>query len=106
MVLRALSWSDCLIIGIQLVILWNYLGVGSDKEEVFAESLRLMKGPLFIVGTLVLGLFIPLILHLFVLTGGDMASLRVITGVLLVIGGISLRFSVIRAGVYLPRHSL
>lgn len=106
MALRALSWSDILIIVIQLIILWNYLGVSSNKEATFSESLRLLKGPLFIVGALVLGLFLPLFLHLVAVTGGSLVGLGVITGILLIIGGLSLRFSIIRAGVYLPRHSL
>jgi polysulfide reductase chain C len=106
MALRALSWSDVLIIVIQLVILWNYLSVGSNKEATLSESLRLFIKPLFIVGTLILGLLVPLLLHVFVLTGGKVAGLGMMTGILLVVGGISLRFSVLRAGVYLPRHSL
>lgn len=106
MAFRVLSWSDVFIILTQLIVLWNYLGVSSNKETTFSESLRLMKRPLFIVGTLILGLFLPLLLHLLVLTGGKMMGLGLITGILLIIGGISLRFSIVRAGVYLPRHSL
>ncbi len=104
--LPVLSWYDLAIICMQLIILWTYLGANAKKEITISESLRLMKRPLFIVGTLILGLFLPLLLHLFVIAGGEPQGLVVITGVLLVIGGISLRFSVIKAGVYLPRHSL
>lgn len=104
--LMVLSWYDLAIIGIQLIILWTYLGASSNGETTFSESLRLMKRPLFIFGTLIFGLLLPLLLHLFAIIGGKMPGFEVITGMLLVIGGISLRFSVVRAGVYLPRHSL
>lgn len=106
MTFHLLSWSDVIIILTQLVILWNYLGTSSAKEPSFSESLRLLKGPLFIVGTLILGLLLPLLLHVIAISGTKVAGLGVITGILLIVGGISLRFSIVRAGVYLPRHSL
>ena len=104
--LLVLSWYDLVLIGIQLIILWTYLGARSKVETTFSKSLRLMKRPLFIFGTLILGLLLPLFLHIFAIMGGKMPGFGVITGILLVIGSISLRFSVIRAGVFLPRHTL
>ncbi len=106
MALRLLSWADVVIIVTQLIILWNYVGVKSNREAVFRESLRLFKRPLFSVGTLTLGLIIPLLLHLLVITGGRETGLALIAAILLIVGGICLRFSVVRAGVYVPRHSL
>ena len=103
---RILAWMDVFIIVTQLVILWNFLGVKSDKGTTFSESLRLLKGPLFTVGTLLVGLLLPLVLHLFVVTGGKSMGLGTMTGILLITGGICLRFAIVRAGVYLPRHSL
>lgn len=104
--LRRLSWSDVLIIATQLIILWNYVGVSTNREAAFRASLRLFKRPLFTVGTLALGLVIPLLLHLLAITGGQGNGPATIAAILLIIGGICLRFSVVRAGVYLPRHSL
>ncbi len=106
MALRILSWADIFIIITQLIILWNYLGVPSTKEPAFSESLRLMRRPLFIVGTLILGLLLPLLLHLLVLSGGKNMGLGLMIGIFLILGGITLRLSIVRAGVYLPRHSL
>jgi formate-dependent nitrite reductase membrane component NrfD len=108
MVLRALSWSDIPIIVIQLILLWSYLGMSSNKIPTFSESLILFKKPLFIVGTLILGLILPLLSHGMAMMGGKGMSpwMGFMTGILLIIGAISLRFSILRAGVYLPRHSL
>ena len=108
MTLRVLSWSDIFIIATQLVILWNILSMSSANEYVLSESLRLFRGPLFIVGTLILGLILPLLFHIFAITSGRLmgSGNGVIVAILLIIGGILLRFSVVRAGVYVPQHSL
>ncbi len=106
MTLRVLSWSDIFVIATQLVILWNILSMSSAKEYVLSESLRLFRGPLFIVGTLILGLILPLSFHIFVLMSGKVIGPweGVTIGILLITGGILLRVSVVRAGVYLPTY--
>lgn len=104
--LRALSWSAAFLIITQLIMLWSYLDISLNKGDFFSESLRLFKRPLFIIGTLILGLILPLLLLIFGIAGGKVMELGFISGIFLIIGGFSLRLSILRAGVYLPRHSL
>ncbi len=104
--LRALFWSAAFLIFAQLILLWSYLGMSPDKGAAVTESLRLMRGPSFMVGTLLLGLLLPLALLIFGIMGGSAVGTGAPAGVLLIIGGVTLRFSILSAGGYLPRHSL
>ena len=104
--LRVLLWAAAFLIVAQLILLWSYLGMSSNKGAVFSESLRLMKGSLFIVGVLLLGLFLPLLLLVFGIASGKVIAPGVISGIFLIMGGFSLRLSILHAGEYLPRYSL
>ena len=91
--LRALSWSGIFLIATRLVMIRSYLGTGSDKEASFSQSTRIVKGPLFIAGTLILGLPAPLVLFIVGIAGGEaLLGLAMISGAFLIIRGVHYDF--------------
>ena len=79
-----------------------YLEIVRQAGVTAAMSVRLLKTPMFILGAIIAGMLVPLGLLVYSAFLTDAATLRVlagITAVLLLSGGLFLRYSVIRAGV-------
>lgn len=103
--LRTLVIAEVILILVQLVVLATYLEIAKSGEVSVVESVRSLKTPLFISGVIALGLVVPLGLLFGIAVASDISVLSGLawaTGTLLLIGGILLRYSIIRAGVYLP----
>ena len=93
------------LIFMQLLVLGIYLEIARHSGVSAAESVRLLKTPLFIGGTILVGLLAPSGLLFYNLVLSDTLALSVLAGVssvFLLVGGLLLRYSIIRAGVY-PR---
>lgn len=94
-----------LIINILLIII--YLWQASRREEVGKQSvLQQIHGqsaPMFWVGIVALGIAIPAIVSLVALATGEVNSAVLISGVVCeIIGGLSLRYCVLKSGAYKP----
>lgn len=107
--LRRLVIAEVILVLMQLVGLGIYLEIAKHGGVSSVESIRSLKRPVFFGGVIIIGLIIPLCLlfcgavasDIFVLT-----SLAGAAGILLLVGGILLRYSIIRAGVYLRLYSI
>lgn len=107
--LKKLSWLFVFILGAQLAIEGSFLCMDAERGSALAASLRVFKRPLFVALTIVLGIVVPLLFHILVVAREDGVSPTgggALVGALMIAGSMALRFSVVRAGVYLPRHSL
>ncbi len=96
------------LILLHLLALGSYLEIARHSGASSAESVHLLKTPLFIGGASILGLLVPLGLLAYSLVVSDMLVLTILAGVssvLLLTGGLFQRYSIIRAGVYLPLYS-
>lgn len=90
---------------LQLLMLGAYLEVARHGNRSAAESVGLLKMPLFIAGVVVIGLLVPLGLLFYGAMATDLLStLAVIAGILLLAGGVLLRYSIVRVGVRLPLY--
>ena len=97
-----LDAGDLVLIFLLLVVLGAYLEIVRQSGVTASASIHLLKTPLFIGGVIILGLLLPLGLLIFSIFVSDalvLRSLAGITSVLLLAGGLFLRYSVIRAGV-------
>ncbi len=105
--LRTLVIAEVILILMQLVVLGAYLEIAKYGVISTIESVRSLKTLFFIVGVIIIGLIIPLCLLSGTAVASDLSALFIlawVAGMLLLIGGILLRYSIIRAGVYLPLH--
>ncbi|MFC1815756.1 NrfD/PsrC family molybdoenzyme membrane anchor subunit [Thermodesulfobacteriota bacterium] len=106
---HALMIVEIVTIVMQLLMLGAYLEIAIRGGVSVAESVRLLKTPLFIVGVIIVGLMMPLALlsYGFAVSAVSILSIAAGTaGILLLIGGILLRYTIIRAAVYLPLYSV
>lgn len=102
-----LGAGDIVFIFLLLVMLGAYLEIVRQSGITARASISLLKTPLFIGGVILLGLLVPLGLLLYAIFVTDAFTLRItagITAVLLLAGGLLLRYSVIRAGVRIAVH--
>jgi formate-dependent nitrite reductase membrane component NrfD len=63
--------------------------------------MRILKGniaPVFWLLVVLLGIIIPIIM----LFATDATAVFIISGILIIIGGVALRYSILKAGVYSP----
>ncbi len=98
--------SRWLLIANALLII-VYLWQASKREVVgmqsVLEQLRGHSAPIFWIGIVALGIVIPLAIALVSLIKGDLASTILIIGVVCeIIGGLALRYCVLKAGAYKP----
>jgi formate-dependent nitrite reductase membrane component NrfD len=72
------------------------------KQSVL-EQLHGHSAPVFWIGIVLLGIIIPLAIALAGLIAGEISSTLLITGVVCeVIGGLALRYCILKAGAYKP----
>jgi formate-dependent nitrite reductase membrane component NrfD len=88
-----------------LVVLASYLEIVRQTGQTAATSIRLMLSPLFIWGVIVAGMLIPLAVFILSATVSDVATicvLETVASILILIGGLLLRFGVVKSGLRLP----
>jgi formate-dependent nitrite reductase membrane component NrfD len=98
-----LGAGDVVLIGLLLIVLGAYIEIVRQAGETAAASIRLLRTPLFIGGVLFAGLLIPLgllVYSFFVTHATALPVLGGITSILLLAGGLLLRYSIIRAGIH------
>lgn len=105
--LRPLTGGQIGLILTQFLMIGVYVEIAKQGSIAATEAIRnLLRTPVFIAGVLVIGLIVPLILLLYgiALTDNILALLwlAAVAGILLLTGGILLRYAIIRLGIYLP----
>ncbi|MFC1909514.1 NrfD/PsrC family molybdoenzyme membrane anchor subunit [Chloroflexota bacterium] len=97
-----LGTADIVLIILLLIVLGAYIEIVRQAGVTASASVHLLKTPMFIGGVIILGLLLPLVLLVISMFVSDVIVLRTLAGVnglLILAGGIFLRYSVIRAGV-------
>jgi len=84
-----------------------YLWLASMRESIgkqsVTEQIRGQSAPVFWTGIVLLGIVIPLAIALASLIAGNISSIVLIAGVVCeIIGGLALRYCVLKAGAYKP----
>jgi len=99
-----LAAAGIVLVLMQLLVLGAYVEIARHQGFAAMASLRLLKTPLFIGGAVIIGLLVPFGLLLGGVLVGESLSLSILVGVgsvFLLVGGLILRYGIIRAGVYL-----
>jgi formate-dependent nitrite reductase membrane component NrfD len=102
--LRVLAASDMVLILLLFIALLAYLEIVRQSGSTAAESIRLLADPLFVVGVIVCGMLVPLVLLGLSTFASDKTMMVVLDGsaaVLVLAGGLLLRYGVVRSGVRL-----
>jgi formate-dependent nitrite reductase membrane component NrfD len=93
---------DIVLIILVLIVLGTYIEILRQSGLAAAQSVRLLNNPLFIGGVVIAGLVLPLCILVAGIFVQDVQALRVmdgIAGVLILFGGLLLRFNVVKSGV-------
>ena len=86
-----------------VVYLWTAANREATGKKSVMEQMRGNLAPVFWIGIVLLGIVIPLIIAFTSLITGGVSSALLITGVVCeVIGGLALRYCVLKAGAYKP----
>lgn len=104
---QQLRIAGILLIAGQLLVLGVLLETARHGSVATAESSRLLKTPMFIIGVVIAGMVVPLGLLSYSVAISNVIITNVSTSIaslLLLIGGLLLRQGIIQAGVYLPLH--
>ena len=105
--LRPLMGGQIGLILTLFLMIGFYVEIAKKGGIAATEAIRnLLRTPVFIAGVLVIGLIVPLILLLSGIALTDnilvLLWLAAVAGILLLTGGILLRYAIIRVGIYLP----
>jgi polysulfide reductase chain C len=98
-----LGAGDVVLISLLLIVLGAYIEIVRQAGETAAASIRLLRTPVFVGGVLIAGLLVPLGLLIYGFFVTHAVALRVLSGgisMLLLAGGLLLRYSIIRAGIH------
>jgi formate-dependent nitrite reductase membrane component NrfD len=99
-IIRVVLIALAIIIG---VYLWNTTYSSTAAREAVKRLIGGTLAPLFWVGVFLFGIVIPVIISLTTLGVEEPASGLLITAVISeIIGGLALRFAILKAGVYTP----
>lgn len=97
---RWLLLANALLIGIYL---WQASIKEATSKQSVLEQLRGQNAPVFWIGIVILGIVIPLSIALTGLMVKDMSPTILIIGVVCeIIGGLALRYCILKAGAYKP----
>ena len=99
-----LAGADIVLITLLLIALLVYMEVGRQNGETAAKSIHLLKGPLFVIGVVLCGMLVPLaLLVACTLSSNDVLIARAegLAGILVLFGGLLLRYSIITSGIRL-----
>jgi sulfite dehydrogenase (quinone) subunit SoeC len=96
-----------ILLAINILLIAIYLLQASRREEVgkqsVLEQIHGQSAPMFWIGIVVLGIVIPLFVTIIGLAAGEVNSIVLIAGVVCeIIGGLSLRYCVLKSGAYKP----
>jgi len=94
--------GDIALIIMVLIVLAAYIEITRQSNIITGASVHLLKTPLFIIGVLLIGLIIPLCLLIYSVFAADILLIRILaglSGICILVGGILLRYTVIKAGV-------
>jgi formate-dependent nitrite reductase membrane component NrfD len=94
---------DIILIVLLLIALFGYIEIVRQSGITAAASIRLLKTPLFIGGVVVAGMILPLALMIISVSVQDIRIIRLvdgISGVLILLGALLLRFSVVSSGIH------
>jgi formate-dependent nitrite reductase membrane component NrfD len=99
-IIRVVLVALAIIIG---VYLWNTTYSSSNARDAVKRLIGGSLAPLFWVGVFLFGIVIPVVISLATIGVEEPASGLLITAVISeIIGGLALRFAVLKAGVYQP----
>ncbi|MGD1119146.1 MAG: NrfD/PsrC family molybdoenzyme membrane anchor subunit [Dehalococcoidales bacterium] len=95
------------LLAINILLIVIYLWLASRRQEVGKQSvLEQIHGhsaPIFWAGIVVLGIIVPLVVTIIGLAAGEVNSAVLVGGVICeIIGGLALRYCVLKAGAYNP----
>jgi len=86
-----------------IVYLWMAANRATTGKQSVMEQMRGSLAPVFWIGIVVLGIIIPLAIAFTSYYVGEVSSVLLVTGVVCeVIGGLALRYCVLKAGAYSP----
>jgi sulfite dehydrogenase (quinone) subunit SoeC len=96
-----------ILLAINILLIVVYLFLASKRETVgkqtVFEQIRGQNAPVFWIGIVLLGLVIPSAVSVVSLIAGEVNSAVLLTGVICeIIGGLSLRYVVLKGGAYKP----
>ncbi len=105
--LAAAEWGSRILLIANALVIIVYLFQAEHREEVgkqsVMEQLRGNNAPIFWGGIVTLGIVIPLAIAVTSLVAGEITSGLLVFGVVCeIIGGLSLRYCVLKAGAYKP----
>jgi formate-dependent nitrite reductase membrane component NrfD len=105
--LAAAEWGSRILLIANALVIILYLFQAEQREEVgkqsVMEQLRGNNAPVFWIGIVALGIVIPLAIAVTSLIAGEIASGLLVFGVICeIIGGLALRYCVLKAGAYKP----
>jgi len=107
--IKSLAKTDAVLVGAELLAILFYLAVESSSGPIAYESVQLLVSgalaPVFLGGLVAFGLIVPLALESYEgfaerkMSSAMLVALSMLSGVLLLAGGLILRQSVLAAGV-------
>jgi len=105
--LNAAEWGSRIFLVANALVIIVYLFQAEHREDVGKQSvmdqLRGQSAPIFWIGIVALGIIIPLAIAVTSLVAGEITSSLLIFGVVCeIIGGLALRYCVLRSGAYKP----
>ncbi|MGD0779877.1 MAG: DmsC/YnfH family molybdoenzyme membrane anchor subunit [Dehalococcoidales bacterium] len=105
--LSAAEWGSRVLLIANALVIILYLFKAEQREEVgkqsVMEQLRGNNAPIFWIGIVASGIAIPLAIAVTSLIAGEIASGLLVFGVICeIIGGLALRYCVLKAGAYKP----
>ena len=100
-----LGTIDIILIILLLIALFGYIEIVRQSGITAAASIRLLKTLLFIGGVVAAGMILPLVLMIISVSIQNISIIRLldgISGVLILLGALLLRFSVVNSGIHRP----
>ncbi len=93
---------DIILIVLVLIVLGTYVEILRQSGVAATAAVQLLKGPLFITGVVIAGLVIPLCILIVSNFVQDVTFIRILdgtAGILILFGGLLLRFKIVKSGV-------
>jgi formate-dependent nitrite reductase membrane component NrfD len=91
---------------ILIVYLWNTTYSNTSAKDAVARLLRGSVAAIFWIGVVVLGVIIPIAVSIFTYFSAGASSALLLTAVIAeIIGGLSLRYVILKGGIYTPLTS-
>jgi polysulfide reductase chain C len=103
--IHSLVMVEIVFILVQLLVLGVFLWAGNYNNMTTVESIRLLKEPLFNIGVIILGLIAPLGLLIYDKVTDSGIIVSILATLLLLQGGVFLRYCIIKAGIRLPLYT-